>query len=155
MIERRRIWADAELADYIREELGYPGARQGAMVEKQKVDITTGEVSRELWYLLTSLSSGQCGPRGLLKLFRDHWRIENSQHHVKDRSWDEDIHTLRRPGLGEAFATLVNTPLNALRLQGWFPAQMSMPLRAKKLRLPPNADHRPALRTNFLTSQSS
>ena len=69
MIERRRIWADAELADYIREELGYPGARQGAMVEKQKVDITTGEVSRELWYLLTSLSSGQCGPRGLLKLF--------------------------------------------------------------------------------------
>ena len=41
--------ADAELADYIRadyirEELGYPGARQGAMVEKQKVDITTGEV---------------------------------------------------------------------------------------------------------------
>ena len=83
MIERRRIWADAELADYIREELGYPGARQGAMVEKQKVDITTGEVSRELWYLLTSLSSGQCGPRGLLKLFRDHWSIENSQHHVK------------------------------------------------------------------------
>ena len=131
MIERRRIWADAELADYIREELGYPGARQGAMVEKQKVDITTGEVSRELWYLLTSLSSGQCGPRGLLKLFRDHWSIENSQHHVKDRSWDEDIHTLRRPGLGEAFATLVNTALNALRLQGWFPAQMSMPLRAK------------------------
>ena len=136
MIERRRIWADAELADYIREELGYPGARQGAMVEKQKVDITTGEVSRELWYLLTSLSSGQCGPRGLLKLFRDHWSIENSQHHVKDRRWDEDIHTLRRPGLGEAFATLVNTALNALRI-------------------PPNADHRPALRTNFLTSQSS
>ena len=73
MIERRRIWADAELADYIREELGYPGARQGAMVEKQKVDITTGEVSRELWYLLTSLSSAP----GLLKLFRDHWSIEN------------------------------------------------------------------------------
>ena len=44
------------------------------------------------------------GPEGL-KLFRDHWSIENSQHHVKDRSWDEDIH---RPGLGEAFATLVN-----------------------------------------------
>ena len=46
MIERRRIWADAELADYIREELGYPGARQGAMVEKQKVDITVPFASR-------------------------------------------------------------------------------------------------------------
>ena len=51
MIERRRIWTDATLADYIRDELGFPGARQGAMVEKEKVDIATGEVSRERWYL--------------------------------------------------------------------------------------------------------
>ena len=46
MIERRRIWSDAVLADYIRDELGFPGARQGAMVEKESVDIATGEVSR-------------------------------------------------------------------------------------------------------------
>ena len=43
MIERRRVWTDEALADYIREELGFPGARQGAMVEKEKVDIATGE----------------------------------------------------------------------------------------------------------------
>ena len=67
----------------------------------------------------------------MLRLFRDHWSIENSQHHVKDRSWDEDIHTLRRPGLGEVFATLVNVGLNVLRLEGWFPSRLSMPLRAK------------------------
>ena len=71
MIERRRIWTDAELAGYIREELGFPGPRQGAMVEKVKVDIATGEVSGERWYLLTSLRSGQAGPRELLKLFRE------------------------------------------------------------------------------------
>ena len=41
------------------------------------------------------------------------------------------MHTLRRPGLGEVYATLVNTGLNALRLEGWVPPQMSMPLRAK------------------------
>ena len=64
-------------------------------------------------------------------MFRNHWSVENSLHHVKDRSWDEDVHTLRRPGLGEIFATLVNTGLNALRLEGWFPARISMPLRAK------------------------
>ena len=52
VIERRRIWTDAVLADYIRDELGFPGARQGAMVEKETVDIATGEVSRERWYLL-------------------------------------------------------------------------------------------------------
>ena len=87
VIEVRRIWADAGLADYIREELGFPGARQGAMVEKVRMDIATGEVSRERWYMLTCLSSRQCGSRELLRLFRNHWSIENSQHHVKDRSW--------------------------------------------------------------------
>ena len=43
------------MAGYIREELGFPGARQGAMVEKVRVDIATGEVSRERRHLLTSL----------------------------------------------------------------------------------------------------
>ena len=101
MIERRRIWTDEALADYIRDELGFPGARQGAMVEKESVDIATGEVGRERWYLLTSLSSRRCGPKELLRGFRHRWSVENSLHHVKDRSWDEDVHTLRRPGLGE------------------------------------------------------
>ena len=136
MIERRRIWTGAALAGYIRDELGFPGARQGVMVEKEAVDIAAGEVSRERWYLLTSLSSRRlrtrrCGPKELLLGFRNHWRVENSLRHVKDRSWDEDVHTLRRPGLGEVYATLVNTGLNALRLEGWFPLRMSMPLRAK------------------------
>ena len=81
--------------------MGFPGARQGAMVEKESVDIATGEVSRERWYLLTSLSSQQWGPKELLQVFRNHWSVENSLHHVKDRSWDEDVHTLRRLGVGE------------------------------------------------------
>ena len=131
MIERRSIWTGEALADYIRDELGFPGAKQAVMVEKETVDTATGEASRERWYLLTSLSSRRCGPGGLLQVVRNHWKVENSLHHVKDRSWDEDVHTLRRPGLGEVYATLVNTALNALRLEGWFPTQMSMPLRAK------------------------
>lgn len=127
----RRLWTDSLLADYVREELGFAGARQAAMVEKVSVDMDTGEVSTEPWYLLTSLSPERCGPAELLVLFRNHWGVENSLHHVKDRSWDEDRHTLRRPGLGEVFSALVNVSLNVLRLQGWFPATMSMPLRAK------------------------
>ena len=101
------------------------------MVEKEKVDADTGEVSRERWYLLTSLSSRRSGPGELLRLFRNRWEVKNSLHHAKDRSWGEGVHALRRPGLGEVFATLVNAGLNALRLAGWFPDTMSMPLRAK------------------------
>ena len=127
----RRLYSDARLADYVREELRFPGARQAAMVQKVSVDIGTGEVSTQPSYLLTSLPPERCGPDALLRLFRNHWSVENSLHHVKDRSWDEDRHTLRRPGLGEVFATLLNVSLNVLRLQGWFPDTMSMPLRAK------------------------
>ena len=101
------------------------------MVEKVQVAIATGEVSQECWYLLTSLPHGPCSPNEMLRLFRNHWSIENNLHHVKDRSWDEDVHTLRRPGLGEVLATLVNVRLNVLRQEGWFPSRMSMPLRAK------------------------
>ena len=128
------------------------------MVEQETVDIAPGEVRSARWYLLTSLSSRQCGPQELLRLFRNHWSIENRQRHVKDRSWDEDVHTLRRLGLGEVFATLVNTELNALRLEGWFPPRLSLPLAvaalaSQNLRLPPNADHRPPLRSSLLTLQ--
>ena len=86
------------------------------MVEKVRVAIATGEASKERWYLLTSLPPHRCSPGEMLRLFRSHWSIENNLHHVKDRSWDEDRHTLRRPGLGEVFATLVNVSLNTLRL---------------------------------------
>ena len=149
------MWSDEALADYIRDELGFPGARQGAMVEKEKVDIATGEVSRERWFLLTSRSSQRCGPKELLRLFRNHWEVENSLHHVKDRSWNEDVHTLRRPGLGEVFATLVNTGLSALRLGGMVSSQDVHALASQDLCLPPYADHPPPLLTNFLTLQSS
>ena len=130
-IETRRLWASAEIGGYIRKEPGFPGAQQTAMVEKVCLGLATGAASKERWYLLTSLPPGRCRPNELLRLFRNPWGIENSLHHVKDRSWDEDRHTLPRPGLGEVFATLVNVGLNALRLEKWFPAAMSMPLRAK------------------------
>ena len=101
MIGKRRIWTGETLADYIRDELGFPGARQGAMLEKETVDIATGEAGWERWYLLTSLNSRWCSPKELLRVIRNHWSVENSLHHVKDRSWDGDVHTLRRPCLGE------------------------------------------------------
>ncbi len=100
MIERRRIWTDGSLAVYVRHELGFPGATQGVMVEKETVDIATGEVSRERWHLLTSLSSQRCGPKELLRGIRSHWRIENSLHHVKDRGGTGKTHPDGSAGLG-------------------------------------------------------
>ena len=102
------------------------------LAEKERIEIATGEASNEQWYLLTSVSPQRCSPKGLLRLFRNHWSIENSQHHVKDRNWGEDHHLLRRTGLCEVLDTLVNVSLNALVLEGWFSTRMSMSLRAKR-----------------------
>ena len=72
MTGRRSIRTGAAPAEYVREELGFPGVRQGVMVEKETVDTAAGEMSRELWYLLTGLSSRRYGPRGLLRVVRNH-----------------------------------------------------------------------------------
>ena len=101
------------------------------MVERDTVKIITGEMSREHRFPLTSQSPRQRRPKELLQLLRNNRNVKNSLHHVKRRSWDENVHTLRCPRLGDIYATLVNTGLNVLRLEGWIPDRMFMPLRAK------------------------
>ena len=96
----------------------------------------TGEVSRERWYLLTSLSSRRCGP--LLRGSATTGALRTACN-VKDAVGMRT--STPCPSLGEVYATLVNTALNALRLEGWFPLQMSMPLRAKTA---PSAQRRPS-----------
>ena len=106
-----------------------PAGGAGSVV-RTATQIATGAVARERWPLLTSRPPERRGPAELLRLFRQHWSIENSLHQVKDRSWDEDRHTLRHPGLGEVFAALVNVSLNVLRRAEWLPERMSLPLQS-------------------------
>jgi len=41
-------------------------------------------------FAVTTFSSQERGPALLLQLARDHWSIENGQHHRRDRTQDED-----------------------------------------------------------------
>jgi len=72
-----------------------------------------------------------------LQRVRAHWSIENCLHHIEDRSWDEDRHTLRRPGLGVCFSMLLSLALTILQLNEAFEAKMSMPRRAKQCEAQP------------------
>ena len=155
MIEKRRIWTDDALAEYIRDELGFPGARQAAMVEKERVDIGTGEVSREHWYLLSSLSSRRCGPKELLRVFRNHWGVENSLHHVKDRSWDRGRPHAAPSWVGRGIRHAGQHCAERPAIGGMVsPPDVHAP-ESQDLCLPPNTDHRPPLRSSLLTLQSS
>lgn len=49
-----------------------------------------GAQSREIAYIVTSLSAAEAGPERLLELSRRHWAIENKLHWVRDVSMNED-----------------------------------------------------------------
>ena len=130
-IETRDLWLDQETAAYVAQELSFAGAQQVGRLDKVIRDTATGDVTRETWYLVGYNPSGPLSPDQFLQRVRGHWGIENSLHHVKDRSWGEDKHMLRRPGLGPCFSVLVNAALTVLHTPGRFDPQRSMPRRAR------------------------
>jgi predicted transposase YbfD/YdcC len=62
--------------------------------------VRQGRVTKEsddVRFALTSYWPQEASPQGLLQLARDHWSIENGQHHRRDRTQDEDRCTVRDP----------------------------------------------------------
>ncbi len=44
----------------------------------------------EVAFAVTTFGPQEAGPEQLLQLAREHWSIENGQHHRRDRTQDED-----------------------------------------------------------------
>ena len=99
-LERRSIWASAEINDYVR----FPGVGQVFAVRREVTVARTGERRVETACGVTSLSPEAASPKRLLELNRGHWRIE-ATHHVLDWSFDEDRSRIRT-GHGPANTTL-------------------------------------------------
>jgi len=92
-----------------------PGLAQVAEVRSHVTILTTGQVREQVRYLFTSLTPTQADPARVLALSRGHWRIENTLFHVKDDSFGEDRHVLRRRRSGEVLCGLRNTAMTLLR----------------------------------------
>lgn len=78
---------------------------------------TTSLASTEEFYLVTSLSAEQARPAELAAWARGHWSIEVI-HHVRDRTMDEDRHTVRTKNAAQNWATFRDTTISDLRLAG-------------------------------------
>lgn len=74
----------------------FPGARLVARLETRVK--RQGRWSREVIYLISSLSLEQLQARGLLELKRQYWVIESRLHHCLDVSLQEDLSRVRTPG---------------------------------------------------------
>jgi predicted transposase YbfD/YdcC len=90
-IDTRKIWTSAELNDY----LDFPWVGQAFVLERESIDKTTGKVSNETVYGITSCKPAQADAAKVLKTNRDHWCIENSCHYIIDWNYDEDRSRIR------------------------------------------------------------
>ena len=128
----RRLWADAEAADYCRERLNFCGLRVLARVDCEVR--RGGEVLHaETRYFACSLGPERVSAWELLRLVRGHWQVENCLHHIKDRWWDEDRHYSKGARLGEGLAALFNAALSILHAAPFFAE--GEPIRARADRL--------------------
>ena len=73
--------------------MGLAGGAQLLRVHRIVDTVRQGKVikhTEEVVYFVTSFLPEEASPADLLKLIRDHWRIENGQPHRRDRTQDED-----------------------------------------------------------------
>lgn len=124
----RRIWCDTATAEYAREKLTFPGLRALVRVDR-RTRSRGGAVTVQTRYFATSLDPASVSAMELLRLIRGHWCVENNLHYEKDRWWDEDRHTCRRPGLAQRFTTLLSAAVSALSVLK--PGARKEPLKAR------------------------
>src|SRR5256885_821794 len=77
------------------EDLHFPFVEQVFRIERESTVLSTGEVSREVVYGITSLPPEAAGAARVGSLARGHWEIENSLHWVRDVTFDEDRSQVR------------------------------------------------------------
>ena len=75
--------------------VGFPGARLVARLETRVK--RAGQWSREVVFLVSSLTLEQLEAAGLLRLKRSYWVIESRLHHCLDITMGEDLSRVRSP----------------------------------------------------------
>jgi hypothetical protein len=90
----------------------WAGLAQGFELTRERT--VQGVTTVEVVYGITSLTPAQADAARLLKLVRDHWRIENSLHYVRDVTLGEDACRVRRGSAPQVLAALRNAVVHLL-----------------------------------------
>ncbi|MFI9730911.1 hypothetical protein [Streptomyces sp. NPDC052092] len=81
-------------------------------------DLTSGKLSIQRLYFVTSLPAGAATGTELAGWIRGHWKIENQLHHVRDTAFTEDASRIRSGSLPRTMATLRNLAISVFRQDG-------------------------------------
>ena len=97
--------------------LDFPYAVQALRIRRRRYNATTGRWSTVTVYAITSLTAAQASAADVADWLRGHWAIE-VLHHVRDTTYREDASRLRTGNAPRVLATLRNTAISLLRLDG-------------------------------------
>lgn len=110
---------DAHDALKLPKYLDWPGIKQVMRRTCRRVKLSTGEISEEVTYGITSLGWEEAGAEELERLWRGHWTIENRVHYVRDVTMGEDQNQMRSGNAPQVLAALRNGILSLMRMSGW------------------------------------
>jgi len=113
-IEVRRLRASTALQGYVE----WPGHAQVLELRRVVTNKRTAATREEVIYGITSLAPERATPAQLLRLWREHWHIENKLHYVRDVTFDEDRSQIRAGHAPQVMAALRNVAISLLRLCG-------------------------------------
>jgi predicted transposase YbfD/YdcC len=99
--------------------LQWPGVQQVFRLERRTVIITTGEVTVETIYGLTSCAPAKADADQLLRWLRAYWSIENGLHYRRDVTLREDATRTAFPGLARAIAIVNNFLVGLVQKLGY------------------------------------
>lgn len=90
----------------------WKGLTQGLRITRERT--VKGVRSVEVAYGITSLSMRRASAAALLAVLRDHWRIENGLHYVRDVTLGEDACRVRSGTAPQVLAGLRNAVIHLL-----------------------------------------
>lgn len=114
-LEKRTLRLIADERDY----LNWPGVEQVFQLKRRVVKQSTGEITTETVYGITSLSPDEADASQLLAWIQGYWGIENGLHYRRDVSLKEDALRMTNPIQAEVMATLNNFIIGLLRKLGF------------------------------------
>ena len=90
----------------------WKGLKQGFELTRERT--IRGQKTVEVVYGITSLSPERANAATLLSYIRDHWRIENQLHYVRDVTLGEDACRVRSGSAPQVLAALRNAVVHLL-----------------------------------------
>jgi predicted transposase YbfD/YdcC len=90
----------------------WKGMKQGFEITRERT--LDNKTTVEVVYGMTSLSADRADAAALLVHVRDHWKIENSLHYVRDVTLREDACRVRSGTAPQVLAAIRNTVVHLL-----------------------------------------